>query len=348
MLLLPEAAGPHDPVRAVPVRAPGSIRRTSSIDTIRPDGLKKASVVTGRARDLLTDRHGAATVLGETTLRARLAPGGLIEEAESTPPTALAGLLQSTVRSGFRGLLARELADQHDECTLLYLLLDDLPGATLVSGYAIQRSGSLGDLVPPESGATNDAERRRALAALFRSDVCAGWADEATLMTTIRTEGEVPVPMGPPAPSLETPGDPHAWHPMPPLAPHGMRRCRRLDLVAPAGSSGWLVDGHFRDSHFDEEGRESVLHEYTVAGEIDPVAGRVRSMTAEARVLPWTECPGAVASARRLAGMPVGDLREQVRRELVGRTTCTHLNDTLRSLADLSALVSELSAGLAG
>jgi hypothetical protein len=348
MLLLPEAAGPHDPVRTGPVRAPGSIRRTSSIDTIRPHGLRKESAVTGRARDLLTEGDGATTVLGEATLRARLAHGGLIEQAESTPPTALTGLIGSTVRSGFRALLARELADQHDECSLLYLLLDDLPGATLVSGYAIQRSGSLGDLVPADSGATDDADRRRALAALFRSDVCAGWADEATLMTAIRTEGEVPVPMGPPAPSLETPGDPLAWHPMAALPAHGMRRCRRLDLVAPTGSSGWLVDAHFRDSHVDEEGCESVLHEYTVAGEIDPITGRVCSMTAQARVLPWMECPGAVASAGRLAGMPLRELREQVRRELVGRTTCTHLNDTLRSLADLSVLVGKLSAGISG
>lgn len=349
MLLLPEAAGPHDPLGTTPVRAPGSIRRTSSIDTTRPDGLRRDSAVVGRARDLVTERDGTTTVVGEATLRARLAPGGLLEEAESTPPAALAGLIGSAVRAGFRARLAQELPEDRDECTLLHLLLDDLPGATLVSGYALQRSGALGDLVPRQPG-TGDAEgnRRRALAALFRSDVCAGWADEATLMTTIREEGEVPVPMGPPAPPLDAPGDPLAWHPVAALPPHGMRRCRRLDLMAPAGPGGWLVDAHFRDSHFDEDGRETVLHEYTVAAEIDPVAARVRSITAQVRVLPWTECPGAVASAGRLAGMSVAELRERVRRELVGRTTCTHLNDTLRSLADLSVLVRQLSAGLAG
>jgi hypothetical protein len=54
------------------------------------------------------------------------------------------------------------------------------------------------------------------------------------------------------------------------------------------------------------------------------------------------ECPGAVASAGRLVGMRLAELRTWVRREMTGASTCTHLNDTLRSLADVSALVSAL------
>ena len=65
-------------------------------------------------------------------------------------------------------------------------------------------------------------------------------------------------------------------------------------------------------------------------------------MAAEARVLPWMECPEAVASAARVVGMPVGELRHRVRRELVGVSTCTHLNDTLRSLDDLAGLIPSL------
>jgi hypothetical protein len=51
------------------------------------------------------------------------------------------------------------------------------------------------------------------------------------------------------------------------------------------------------------------------------------------------ECPGAVGSAHRLAGMPLSELRPWVRRELTGVSTCTHLNDTLRSLADVTVLL---------
>jgi hypothetical protein len=57
------------------------------------------------------------------------------------------------------------------------------------------------------------------------------------------------------------------------------------------------------------------------------------------RVLPWQECPGAVASAERIAGMTLSDLHFRVRQELSGTTTCTHLNDLLRSVADAEALI---------
>ena len=56
------------------------------------------------------------------------------------------------------------------------------------------------------------------------------------------------------------------------------------------------------------------------------------------RVLPYVECPSAAASAARLAGQDLDALRERVRADFVGTTTCTHLNDLLRSLEDVRAL----------
>ena len=40
-------------------------------------------------------------------------------------------------------------------------------------------------------------------------------------------------------------------------------------------------------------------------------------------------------SPRRLADTPIADARARVRTDFVGVSTCTHLNDTLRSLADI-------------
>ena len=57
------------------------------------------------------------------------------------------------------------------------------------------------------------------------------------------------------------------------------------------------------------------------------------SCSATPRVLPWLECPAAAASAARVQGRPVGELRALVKEELVGISTCTHLNDLLASLA---------------
>lgn len=89
---------------------------------------------------------------------------------------------------------------------------------------------------------------------------------------------------------------------------------------------------------------ETVLHEYTVHAAFDPGTGRFVSGAADVGALPWPECPAAVASAARLAGAPAEGLRGWVRDTFVGTTTCTHLNDTLRSLEDvayLAGLVSE-------
>jgi hypothetical protein len=64
-------------------------------------------------------------------------------------------------------------------------------------------------------------------------------------------------------------------------------------------------------------------------------------------VLPWPECPAAAASAGRLVGHPVTDIRGVVRQDLRGVTTCTHLNDLLRSMGDIGAMTATLRARLA-
>ena len=57
------------------------------------------------------------------------------------------------------------------------------------------------------------------------------------------------------------------------------------------------------------------------------------------------ECPGAAASATRLRGAPAAGLRAWVRETFVGPPTCTHLNDTLRSLEGVPDLVVALQQG---
>jgi hypothetical protein len=163
------------------------------------------------------------------------------------------------------------------------------------------------------------------------------------MMLHLRDTGVLPVPVGPPAPILEPESDPMAWHAMVPLPPHAVRRRRRLDLVAALrADADHEVEMHFRDSHVDDSGAETIMHEYTLTGTVNPAAGRVVTVSARVQVLPWMECPGALASAQRIDGMELAQLRPRIRKEFVGRTTCTHLNDSLRSLADVTALFREL------
>ena len=186
------------------------------------------------------------------------------------------------------------------------------------------------------------------LAMLQQADLCAGWKAGGTIMQGF-AENNPPVVTGPDAPSLDGGDDPLAWHELPgPLPVQGMRRRRRIDVLPaaddPSGQALWSFDAHFRDSYRDDEG-ETVVHEYTVVGHVDAATQVVLDAEATPRVLPWFECPEAAASAGRLAGRSLDSLRAGVRAEFLGATTCTHLNDMLRALADVGILA---RAGMAG
>jgi len=116
-----------------------------------------------------------------------------------------------------------------------------------------------------------------------------------------------------------------------------------LDTFARVHDEGTLrFDIWFRDSHMSAERDETVLHEYTTHGSGDRDGRTLRDISSEARVLPWRECIGAVESRTWLAGRSIAGLRQSIRAEFTGTHTCTHLNDTLRSLEDLPALARAL------
>jgi hypothetical protein len=171
---------------------------------------------------------------------------------------------------------------------------------------------------------------------MFGRDNCAGFADGGTIMLQIDDTGRAPVVTGPLASSLERAGDPLGWHDLPGLPPHAMRRARRTDIVTGPVTR---VDVLFRDSYVRADGVQTVIHEYTVAVEVDTAAGVVLRCEATPRALPWVECPAAALSARRLAGVPLAGLRRHVRKTFGGTSTCTHLNDTLRALEDVPDLI---------
>jgi Protein of unknown function (DUF2889) len=335
MLVVPERAGPANPLASSPARAPGSARRTTSIDTSRPEGLRRDSVVDARGRDLCTDSSGRARREHTQSFRARIAPDRKLLGIEADPPEPLlAQLIGLPVGPGFRARMAEILPAHAQGQTLLYALLDDLPGATLVSGYAVQRGEAAVLPKVPVSGADTLAQHVGAA-----ENMCAGWATEATIVVTFRQKGSVPAPMGPDAPLLERDGDALSWHHMEPLAPESTRRRRRLDLIPAVGADQpWLFDSHFRDSYRDALGDETVVHEYVVEGALDHSGTRIAEARTDARVLPWVECPGAVVSTARMVEKSLTELRAEVRSEFVGTTTCTHLNDSFRSLSDLVPL----------
>ena len=312
--------GPRDPVTATPPRVPGSVRRTTNIDQRRGDAYE----LLGAGRDIRTNADGTTTELDEVRLRAELDAVGVITAIESDPPEpALATLVGAHNQRGFRAAMDEAVPHHRDAATVLHQLLDDVPMVALISQYGWTRE--LGDDfdLPAES-----ADRLR--------DRCAGWVNDGVMLGAMDETGIFPIPLGPDAPDLDDPDDPLAWHEMEPMVPKAARRRRRLDLL---DGDPLAVDVHFRDSHLAVGAPEDVLHEYTLQATVDPDGLVVLSAEAQARTLPWPECPNALASAARLAGEPVAGLRAKVHTDFRGTTTCTHLNDVLRSLAGVSALV---------
>ena len=209
-------------------------------------------------------------------------------------------------------------------------MLDDWVGAALVSGYAVQHAAIVLGVEQKLPAGTADN----------MAGICAGFASEASLVGYARRNGTIPSVHGPVAPPLDIEGD----DAVEPLRAHGMRRFRRLDL-RPVDAASADFDGHFRDSHVDGDGVETIVHEYTVAGSVDTSTRTITTVSADVRVLPWQECPGAIGSATRVRGMTLSEMRNRIRGEFVGTSTCTHLNDTLRAIADLDALL-DLRASL--
>lgn len=321
MPFVTDIAGPQQPAETWPPLVPGVLRRTSTIDT-HPAGTG-ASSVDLRGSDVVAGQDGAADVLDEVRVRAHLSER-VIDDLRSTPhDERLRQLLGSRVGPGFRATIGRLLPDEVQRASLLHLLFDDWVGAALVSGYGVQhRAITLGI-----------EEKLPAGTADHMAGICAGFAEDASLVPYARRHGTIPSVHGPVAPVFDT-----GLHNAEPLRPHGMRRLRRLDLC-PIDELSAGFDAHFRDSHVDSDGVETIVHEYTVAGSLDTSTRTVTSVTADVRVLPWQECPGAIGSAARIVGMTLAEMRERIRGEFVGTSTCTHLNDTLRAIADLDALL---------
>lgn len=332
-IAVPADLKPQGSVRSAPPRRPGSVRRTATMDFTWPDGMAGNTVLDGRARDLRTDHDGNATVLAQASLRVVSDPSRIITEISSAPVRpGLAGLAGEPAMSGFRRRLA-SLADGGEvDQTPLYQLLDDVPGATLVSGSAWQRWYDMDDYRVIKADVSQRVMR----------DVCTGYQDGSSALNpdgTLRWEQDRQ-----PAVDIDDVGDGLAWHPRARPAEVTMGRARRIDVWA--DGTVLHVDAFFQDSSTLPEGGRQSIHEYTLTAQADLETGALQAVHPVPRVLPYGECPLAVTHVGALAGLPLRDLRGAVLERLRGPLGCTHLNDMLRALAAVPALARQLpSAG---
>jgi len=327
----PLTSPPSDPAVAPPVRRPGSVRRTSTVLMFWPDGLGTDLHLKGRARDLLTPERGEPVVVSHSDLYAVTGRERDIRRIEADPaPAGLERLVGSRAGANLRSSIAQELPDEVSHGTPLYLLLDDLAGSTLISGFAFLRWA---DHVPMIKNRVANAPRR------IMRDICSGFRDGASSLLSDGSISGLRQNTAHPGP-LADPADPLSWHELDEPPQIAMRRARRIDVWDEDGVLG--IDAMFRDSCWDPDGAEVVVHEYQITGRAESASGTLLSVEALPRVLPYVECPGAAPNASWMAGTDLRAMRTEVLQRLRATDCCTHLNDALRSLAEVPVLAASL------
>jgi hypothetical protein len=323
-----QSAGP------APLRRPGSIRRTSSIDSDWPDGFGQPWVMSGRARDLLTPFEGAPAVLATGEFRIRTSTIREIMEIEVAPHHAQAQQMVG-VRAGgaSRHALADTLGDLRG--TPLFQVLDDFAGASLVAGWIWSRwTPDWHDRMRAARTQSTAGNKGRMI------NICTGFTEGASSLAedgSVDHADQSATEVGP----LVNPDDSIGWHELPVQEGRPMaRRARRIDIWRAEGVL--KVDAGFQDSGPNPQGTGTAIHEYRVYAEIDESDGTLLTLQALPLILPFRECPGASMKAARMVGQKVGEFRHAVLDTLVGTIGCTHLNDVLRALADVPALAKML------
>lgn len=328
---------PQDPMGPSPLRRPGSARRTSTIDATWPEGREGVALLEGHARDIVTPLAGGAPiVLAEDRMRT-LADFRVIREVTSEPPRAALPRLHGARAGGhLRAALDEALHEERVAGTPLYLLLDDLAGATLVCGWAWSRWRDDWMNVKGEEQLAAQARQMEGVCIGFRPGSGA-LGDNGRHRPEQNATAVVPLPH---------PDDPAGWHALIDRGGVNFRRARRIDVWREDGVL--RIDSAFQDSASAPQGGRVAIHEYRLTATADAEARALLSITATPGTLPYRECPAAPANIGELVGMPLDQLREQVLLTLRKTAGCTHLNDALRALAEVPRLAAALPESVAG
>lgn len=335
---MPDPQPPRSTANPSPPRRPGSIRRTTSIDVTWTDGSVGPRRFEGRARDVLKPLSGPDRIRVEASMTAIVDFDRRITALASEPsPPSLASLVGERGGGHLRGVLRERLPELIEAAHPLYLLLDDISGTSLVSNWGWSQWNA------------DWAEQMRADAGVSlqdmmdeRKDVCWGFREGSTALDASKHFHREEAADGK---DLRNPDDPAGWHDFPPSEGVSFRRARRIDLWREADRVG--IEASFQDSAPRPGGGRAALHEYVIRASLDPDTLELTRLDPEGRVLPFHECPGAIPGARALVGTPLGEIRQAVLGRLRGPQGCTHLNDALRALAEVPALLTELDEALA-
>ncbi|HEX7872762.1 MAG TPA: DUF2889 domain-containing protein [Sphingobium sp.] len=305
-----------------PLRRAGSIRRTTSMELQWPGGRDGPVRITGRGRDLLTPADGGAPrVIADERLDATVTPLKEIVALTTQPP--LLGADELAGKHALIGYRAR-LRDIEQTDGPLALLLDDMVGTNIISGWVWSRW-------------LTDRKDKMAFIGdpTVMANACLSYAPGSTALENDGYLDKVDF-----VPPLGRADDPIAYHSLQPDCDRTMRRVRRIDLWREDGLL-WM-DAMFQDSGVLPGTRRSAIHEYRLCASADAAGGELLSLDAHWGVLPHGQCRQGPETLAALPGTALAALRPHVLRELRGTAGCTHLNDAVRSLAEMGALAKRL------
>lgn len=290
----------------------------------------------GRARDYRTDVSGRGEVLAEGSFRLRMTEDKTITEIVADPPSAGVETLVGERGGGhLRSVLRERLPQLIARNDPLYLVLDDISGTALVSAFAWSQ------WYPDWAEKLRERMGGEELDRMMQSRVNVCWGLQEG-NTGIRREGPPHNVADADAGELRNSSDPEGWHSFHDEDGPGFRRARRIDVIRDEVAGHLRIDSAFQDSAKLREGGRVAIHEYLLRATCDLDTLEILALEPEARILPFSECPGAVHNTARLTGRRLDEIRDDVLALLRGPEGCTHLNDALRALADVPALAEGL------
>ena len=327
---------PATPAGPSPLRSARSIRRTSTIDTTWPEGLGKPMRMLGDVRDIYTPADDPTPqVIAHDWTSALVSFRREILAIEASRSNDIAQALIGARAGGhMRAAVEHTLPVEFETATGLHLLLDDHAGASLVATWAWSRHGNDWLQRVAEHGPTTAGRNGQFIG------ICSGFRPGSSALnpdgSPVGSQSSAIVP------PLPHPGDLDGWHAIRAQTGVGARRARRTDV--------WLdgdvqIDIHFQDTATSPSGGDRIaVHEYRVRATASRGDMTLIAIEATPHVLPFSECPGAAPNVANLIGAPLARFRTEALERLPGVVGCTHLNDVMRSMADIPALTQTLIA----
>lgn len=297
------------------------------MDILQPEQQTAAMMARSCGCDIWQSQPDTTVEIGQTELARQIEAFGpmLVRSVLTRPAHAEAQRLEGISGArGSRNVASHLLAEIPLQSTVLVQLLDDVPLATVIGEY------------PAAVVRTEGGPQVRPIGRELRADLCAGFQIDGTKLTYGADHHITPAPIGPAA---DPPGGNDCWPGTIDLAPQGMRRHRQLGVGPsrqPADSIN--ADAWSRDSFQHSTRGEVVLHEYELHARVDHEATILLDVEVSPYVLPRNERTQAIPSSRRLIGVPVMSLRDNVRSGFHGPGTCIHLSDLFGPLADAPTL----------